>query len=176
MRIIISSLLMVLLTINTLLANEQSITSKQDITIKQINELYLSLGASKLVSELTKDNYAQWNKAMEQIASGDTEWINIAPHLFNGSDAGNTTHIIVSLAEALSKNPKAVLNLENGGLSLKAVCSLPFIEPEAQFIKRYITDTKEALNNVNDSSLVDDRDICLIRLNKAINLWQKNNK
>lgn len=70
----------------------------------------------------------------DDIGSGKTAWVALAPKLAEGADAGNAEGLGIALAEALPKNAEAVLavtdpvDIDGHSLAVSRVCGIPFIE------------------------------------------------
>lgn len=145
------------------------------VTPEEVRMAYYRYSAVAIVRKLQENNAANWNMIMDKVARGDKEWILYsAIYLSPGTDAGTTTDYTVALAQALPNNPQAVLALEGGaGRSLLAVCSLPFIEPEYDFIMAYGKKTLDALSAVNEDYLLESRNTCSRRLQESLKNAQK---
>ncbi|WAW10149.1 hypothetical protein NB640_00290 [Oxalobacter vibrioformis] len=122
------------------------------VTHEEVRMAYYRYSVVSIVKKLHENNAANWNMIMGKGVKGDKEWIQYAAiYIAPGTDAGATTDYMVSLAHALSNNPRAVLSLEGSAdRSLLAVCTLPFIEPEYDFIQAYGKKTQTALKEVKE--------------------------
>ena len=141
------------------------------VTLEEVRLAYYKYSGPAIVKALHTANAANWNLIMDSVAAGDADWIFYsAIYIAPGTDAGPSTEYTITLALALSNNPKAVLELESSGpgRSLLSVCDLPFIEPEYAFIKSYGEKTLAALRGLDQPYLADSRDICLDRLEKSL--------
>lgn len=145
----------------------------QTLTPEFLRESCYSYGAVNTVRALTAPGSSLWAELMEHISSGDTNWIVYVPLFASGTDAGYATQLTMALARALPKNPHAVLSLEYSFVSLRNVCSMPFFDPNADFIRQYTEDVALAMREVSDPYMRMDKEICLIRLNHAADAAQK---
>lgn len=143
------------------------------LTPEFLRESCYNSGAVNTVRALSAEGSAMWKELMELIASGDSTWIIHVPLFASGTDAGNATQLTIALATALPKNPQAVLSLEYSFVSLRNVCSLPFINPDEAFIKQYSQDVLRAMREINDPYMQMDKEICLIRLRHAVDMANK---
>jgi hypothetical protein len=172
MKIIkIISVLLYILCINT-----HSIVAKdfnKQITVDDIYNMIKKYGPKSTVNQLSKRDWHNWFTIEKNISDGDSEWIKLASYLYPGIDAGTSIGLIIALANALPKNPIAVLKLEDANISLKRVCSFPFIEPDNEFIKNYSESVIQALNSIDDEKVQIEAQVCKLRLNATFNLISK---
>lgn len=140
------------------------------VTREELRQAYYTYSGPAIVKELWENDAANWNMIMDNVSAGDADWIaSVVRYVFPGTDAAATTEVIVSLAQGLSENPEAVLLQEIGPhISMLSICSLPFIEPEYDFITGYGEKTLAALRNVNKPHLIDSRDTCIRRLSEGL--------
>lgn len=143
------------------------------LTPEFLRESCYNYGAVNTVRVLTARGSPLWAELMEHISGGDTKWIVYVPLFASGTDAGYATQLTVALARALPKNPHAVLSLEYAFVSLRNVCSLPFFDPDEEFIRQYARDVMQAMQDVTDTYMQMDKDICLARLRNAVDAAQK---
>lgn len=143
------------------------------ITIATLRNTIQKYGPRNVVNQLNKGEGQDWLQIEAYISNGDAQWIALASELYSGTDASTSEGLILALAEALPKNPGAVLKLENTVISLKRICSLPFIEPEDAFIERYVVDTMTALDSVQDSALRRAAQTCRRRLQEVLKQWEE---
>ena len=93
----------------------------------------------------------RYSELLGNISAGKGEWIALAPKIVSGTDAGASEGLGISLAEALPKNPKAVLGIldqSKATLSSGRVCSIPFIEPEKDFLESYAKSALAAIEEI----------------------------
>jgi hypothetical protein len=146
----------------------------KEITTNDVRCMIKKYGPIETVNQLAQGDWHNWLTIEKNISNGDTDWIELAPYLRLGTDAGTSVGIIVALATALPKNPIAVLKLEDNNMSLKRVCSFPFIEPTHDFIKDYSESAIQALNSIDDPRFLAEAEVCKIRLNAIINVIANN--
>lgn len=112
----------------------------------------------------------RYDELLGNISAGKEEWIALAPKIVSGTDAGASEELGISLAEALPKNPKAVLGILDKSkrtISSGRVCSIPFIEPEKDFYESYAKSALAAVEAVSDAELAKQKELCLTELQKA---------
>lgn len=143
------------------------------VTIATLRNAIQKYGPQNVVNQLNKGEGQDWLEIEAYISSGDAQWVALASELYPGADAGTSEGLIIALADALPKNPDAVLKLENTVISLKRICSLPFIEPEDAFIERYVVDTMTALDSVQDPGLRQAVQVCRRRLEEVLRHWEE---
>jgi len=155
----------------------QASYSQDFFTAKEFEDKCFNEGAANLVDGLTREwENPVWDNILENIASGDEDWIRTLNCLKNTpaySNAMVSIDIDIMLATALPKNPKAVLELGLSGVATARACSLPFIEPERAWAAQYVKDTLAALEAIPDDAtmwnipLAIERDVCIMRLKDA---------
>jgi len=134
-------------------------------------------GGNEYLDEITREwDNPIWENLLEKVASGDEEWIRASSCMGRKFDYYNHT-VIINLnsvwAEALPKNPQAVLGLAGYGISLKRICAFPIVEPERAWAAQYVKDTLAALEAIPDDAkmwnmpLAIERDVCILRLKDA---------
>jgi len=148
--------------------------AQEFFTAQEFDDRCSKEGAAHLVDELLIGNWDNpiWSNILENIASGDEDWIRASACM--GKAFGYTDQtVIVSLniawAEALPKNPQAVLSLSGYGISLGRICSFPIIEPERAWAAQYVKDTLAALETIPDDTkhLGIEKQVCILRLKDA---------
>ena len=72
----------------------------------------------------------EFERACAQIATGDSQWLEVARLLKPASDAAASLSLRFSVARALPAAPREVLGLVGRGFTLRDLCTSPFIEPE----------------------------------------------
>jgi hypothetical protein len=118
---------------------------------------------------ISLDHQQRFDAVLEQVASGDAVWIQLAGRLASGADAEDAIGLTVALAKALPKNPEAVLRvLDNGPVTgTDAVCGVPFIEPTQDEVKTYLEHAIPAVTHVADAVNPSRRSACLASLRHA---------
>ena len=141
------------------------------LTSQAITKDIESNGAKVTVQKLISGKHQrQWELVLKKIKTGDSRWLAVAKGLADGTDAGTSESLQIALATALPRNPGGVLQLTGtqSFLSLEDICGAPFIEPEPAYLKRYLTETRQSLNNLRDARVEQQRTKCLAEIEKAI--------
>ena len=104
-----------------------------------------------------------WDRVVENIASGQDEWLVLVEPLFEGTDAGSTLDLRLGLASALARNPYPVLRIieHHRHLKVEGVCDLPFIEPTRTFARQYTREARRALEELHAPDVEATRLACL---------------
>lgn len=105
-----------------------------------------------------------WYHVLEQIATGDTQWLDVARALYPGSDAGAAEALQIVVAEALPKAPAQVLRMlgtDYRGYEFKIVCSAPHNEPPPGVVEAYLQQAEAALLALRVPELEERRQLCL---------------
>jgi hypothetical protein len=124
-------------------------------------------GAKAAVARLwNNDDYDQ---VMDKLKTGDDRWIALAPLLAPGTDADAGEDLLVALAFALPRNPRAVLTVLAGkqGSFFVDVCTVPFDEGTVKDISVYIKRARKAVAEVSDPALARTKAECLEQLRTA---------
>ncbi|MEA3084930.1 MAG: hypothetical protein QOC89_2627 [Paraburkholderia sp.] len=139
----------------------------QPLSPAQLTRDIHSRGARTVVEEL--DRAGRFDTVLSGIASGKAAWIRVAPAIANGTDAGDSTGLSVALAQALPKNPRAVLQVLDDGpvTGAGAVCGVPFIEPPPREVAAYLNKTIPAVTRVPATAQFSQRSACLAALTRA---------
>jgi hypothetical protein len=105
------------------------------------------------------------------VASGDADWVALAPLVAPGTDAGASEGLSIALADALPKAPDAVLGVltEGGGgpLDVARVCSAPFIEDTPKHHVAYVQAAVKALDRPLPPKIRPAGQACLTRLRQV---------
>lgn len=123
-------------------------------------------GAKPVVKELTSGKGTAWQAVIRKIDQGSTEWLTVAAKLRTGTDAGNTEDLRVALAIALTHNAVGVLSMLGPNLTPTEVCTVPFIEPDANTVRMHKMRVREALQKVSSDRLASKKKDCLANLSK----------
>ena len=138
-------------------------------TIAEVRGDLASMGPTRTVQALWSDK--RWDWIEDRVAAGDTGWIALAPRLAPGTDAGTSEGLSISLAEGLTRNPRAVLAVltlgDDSVLGVQQVCEAPFIEETPQHHATYMRATFRALAGVRAPDLHRVKQACLQRLSQA---------
>jgi len=134
-------------------------------------------GAVDYINGITREwDNPVWQGILDKIVSGDEAWIRASACIATNSGYSNQTikvDIYISWAEALPKNPQAVLGLSAFGIPLGRFCSFPIIEPERAWAAQYVKDTLAALEAIPDGAkmwnipLDIEKQVCALRLEDA---------
>ena len=127
-----------------------------DLILREIK----TKGAREVVEEIWLDHEKEYF-VLQQIKTGDPQWLEVAKTLWPGSDAAATMCIWLSVARALPNAPVLVLKMIGNSFPLRQICTLPFIEGEVEIEKAYLNRTEKALISVNEPELEDVRWKCL---------------
>ena len=137
-------------------------------SLEEVRGLLATKGPRETVRAL--HDHGRFQYVLNRIGSGDTAWIRLAPRLAQGADGADAEGLGVALAEALPKQPRAVLaSLDmKGGVVLgpQRVCSTPFIEPKPGRVERYKPAAMHAVMSVHTPALRSASDACLAALRK----------
>jgi len=111
--------------------------------------------------------YDEVDKILSHIETGDPKWLAVAGKLAPYADAGFGEGLGIALATALPVAPQEVLTLagKEPPLSLSIICGLPFIEPDTEFLKNYISKTRKALEATTTPDLQQKKAECLKQIN-----------
>ena len=134
------------------------------VTREEIETAFARYGSTAIVRKLHTGEAADWNMIMNRVAAGDAAWIRcVAEYILPGANGAAEEDIIVSFAYGLQTNPAAVLaSLGDGaGVSLDAVCSLPFEDQDRGFLENYGNRAMSALGKVRNAELVAPRNECI---------------
>ena len=119
-------------------------------------------GAKAVVDRLASPNSEkEWEEIQKGIQTGQADWLSAARELRNGSDAGMTESIDISLAIALSNNAEGVLEVAGDTIPADRICTVPYIEPDATTVVSHKRKAKAALERVARADLASKRDACL---------------
>jgi hypothetical protein len=148
-------------------------SNRSTLTPQSVTHDTRRIGAKAVVQQLYSSN--RWETVLKKIESGDDAWLAVVEDLAEGTDAGASEDLQVTLARALPKNPGAVLKLTGTKdfLSLDDVCAAPFIEPEHAFLMRYLTETRRSLASLKDKAVESKRLKCLSQIEKKLNEEEK---
>ena len=124
------------------------------------------VGAKAVVNRLWESH--AWGSVEAHVSSGDRAWIALAPTLSAGTDAATSEGLGLALAEALPKWPKAVLAVldltDRPVLGPSQVCSVPFYDVSAAFLRHYKQRALAAVSAVRDQRLAPAKRACLAKL------------
>jgi hypothetical protein len=141
-------------------------------------------GAKTVIAELAiDDEMTQFEKVCDKIETGNKEWLEVAKLLLPGSDAATTEGLVYSVARALPKAPRQVLDLiaetehdRVWAFTVNNICISTFIEPEPGVAEKYLTESEKALKSMDTGSnqkLNNLRLKCLKSIQKDISYLKK---
>ena len=147
-----------------------------DLTPQSIEKEIHSLGAKATVDKLNSGRRPRnWDRVLDRIETGSTEWLVVAKELSPGTDAGTSTGLQVTLAKTLPKNPGGVLRLiDEKNINVEYLCTSPFIEPDPAFLRRYLRDSKRALEQLKQPDIDRYRLACLKEIEQTMSVTSKN--
>lgn len=129
-----------------------AVAAEPDLAPPQVKALVREMGAQTAVRDLLKDEKV-WDRILERIEAGEAAWIEVAPELLRGSDAGATAALRIALSNALKAAPTAVLAAAQGALKLDQICRPQMIEPTRAELRAFVRKTAAALAKVRDPKL-----------------------
>ena len=125
-------------------------------------------GARRTVLRL-QSNQREWARVMENVASGQRSWIDLALSLKAGTDAAAGTELRDALFRALQRNPAYVLeHAQVGGYPLVVLClgrAHPL--PTYQEAIAEVEATKKALMKGHAKELQAKKELCLEQLQEG---------
>ena len=145
------------------------------VTLEEISAAFYRYSVVAIVAELHKNDAANWNIVLNNVAQGDEDWVfEAAMCIAPGAEGQDRTDLFAALAHALTNNPEAVLTMEGGpGLSYYKMCRLPFPDQDHEFVKNYSAKTLAALDRIEDPYLFEARDLCARYLREALERWEE---
>ena len=139
------------------------------VTPMEIRKAYYEYSPIAIVRALKAGDEKNWDYILSRIEQGDPDWISTSmEYIASGADAGSATDLKIALALALKSNPLMVLSYSASGISLKDVCSAPFIEAEKQMLLEYGRQALAALENINDDYVRMEKKICIMVLKDTL--------
>ena len=141
-------------------------------TPKVIGLIIKKHGAPQAIKILTNAHrggreFGDYYIVLSGVSSGDRRWLALVPRLKAGTDAATSLALIVSVAEALPRNPMAVLSLIKANPSWQNVCTYPMIEPTKAEQRIYFRKAIPAVRSVRDPTLRSTTNRCLANLVQA---------
>ncbi|MGB3338226.1 MAG: hypothetical protein WBA73_13710 [Devosia sp.] len=111
---------------------------------------------------------ATWTAYLAHVEAGDRGWIDLVPLLADGTDAGTSESLIITLSRALRANPAGVLSiLAADHYSPADICGDNDIEVSALEAVRFIDEALVKVAAVMDPALSQARNACLMELGDA---------
>jgi hypothetical protein len=99
------------------------------------------------------DDQPLFDEVCARIATGDSQWLEVARRLRSASDAAASLSLDYSVARALPVAPARVLELVDRGFLLADVCTSPYIEPEPGIAEAYEARALQALAGLGGTEL-----------------------
>lgn len=134
------------------LANESS--NKDFITAHQFTRLVKKKGASSIIMTLSKSpEDGQWDHVMTGIASGNDEWLDAVPLVWNTSSEGWNEDLESALGRAIPHNPRKVMALleKTSRLDYMSVCAMPLYNASVPEQNDYVVKSIQGLYKVDTS-------------------------
>ena len=105
-----------------------------------------------------------FEKLCSRIASGRSDWLEVAKALKSGADAAASLSLNYAVARALPVAPARVLALVGQGFAVTDICTSPFVEPERGVAEQYRLQAIDALRKPFSPQLEKAREECLQHL------------
>lgn len=141
----VRSLLLVLLS----LCSCQSFAASITISAAQIEDMLKEQEPFAVVKMLRDGKPGQnWRDVMNQIKTGEPEWLNVALSLEKGVRKKGLYDLLDAVTRAIPENPAGVLHIlsdKNYFLNEPNVCNLPIIPTTTQADRKFI---QEAFDSV----------------------------
>lgn len=144
------------------------------ITPKSVERMIDRYGARQTVQKLTKQDpndtkseFGKFDVVLDGVASGDPRWLALVTKIYPGTDAGAAESLPIVVAQALPKNPAAVLRFFASSSWLRKVCGYPMIEPTEKEMRAYFKAALPAVRAVREPALQRAKKVCLTELIKA---------
>lgn len=145
-------------------------------------------GAKKVVARLSKEvelpsgteGFRQfaaplWDEVIEQIETGDPQWLAVAQALRPGTDAGSAEALMITISQALPNAPANVLRIVNTdahdqrSFNIERVCSASLIEPLSGVQESLLQRSEAALLALRVPELEGKRQACLQHIQASQN-------
>jgi len=141
----------------------------EPITPVTVGRMLRQLGPKQTVDQLagTGADFGDYEKVLDGIASGDARWLTLVPKLQPGTDAGTSESLRIAVAEALPRNPAAVLRLIEHNPRWRDVCTYSMIEPTPKETRTYFKAAVPAVKAVKSPRLQRAKLMCLADLAEA---------
>jgi hypothetical protein len=136
-----------------------------DLTPSAIRALLESQDAGQAEQSLDESS---WNAFLAHVEAGDRGWIDLVPLLADGTDAGTSESLVITLSRALKSNPAGVLSLLAADHYAAAdICGDNDIEVSALEAAAFIDEALVKVAAVMDPDLSEARNACLHALTDA---------
>lgn len=137
------------------------------ITPAQVRALIASRGARATVQLLDRpgNRRDRWDSVLRGIATGNQAWLDLAPRIAAGTDAGTAEEYAIVLSDALVNNAAGTLRLVlASGRELTDVCAESGIETPRRQRRAYDAAAIEAVQAVTAPDLQAAKTRCLASL------------
>jgi hypothetical protein len=137
------------------------------ITPAQVRALIRSRGATAAVQFLDRPGNARdrWDTVIRGIASGNQAWLDLAPEIAAGTDAGTAEEYAIALSDALVGNATGTLRLVMAGSrDVTDVCAEMGIETPRRQRRAYDAAAIVAVQAVTAPDLRGAKAMCLTSL------------
>lgn len=137
------------------------------ITPAQVRALIASRGARATVQVLDRpgNRRDRWDSVLRGIATGNQAWLDLAPLIAEGTDAGTAEEYAIVLSDALVSNPTGTLRLVlASGRDVEDVCVENGIETPRRQRRIYDAAAIEAVQTVTARDLRSVKARCLASL------------
>lgn len=134
------------------LANESP--NKNIITAHQFVGLVKQKGSSSVIMALSKSpGDGRWDDVMAGIASGNDEWLDAVPLVWNTSSEGWNEDLESALGRAIPHNPRKVMALleKTSRLDYMSVCAMPLYNATVPEQNDYVVKSIQGLYKVDTS-------------------------
>ena len=137
------------------------------ITPAQVRALITSRGATGAVQLLDRpgNRRDRWDTILRGIATGNQAWLDLAPQIAAGTDAGTAEEYAIALSDALVGNPAGTLRLASAdGGDVAEVCIESGIETPLRQRRIYDAAAIEVVSAVTAPDLQAAKLACLASL------------
>jgi hypothetical protein len=147
--------------------------SAHPVTAKTVDAMIAKYGATQAVAKLHRGesaatgSFGEFDQVLDGVSAGDSQWLRLVPKLKERTDAAASESLEISVADALPKNPVAVLRLIKSHPEWREACTYPFIEPTTEENRKYFRVTIPAVAKVRDPQLRSVKNACLANLKRA---------
>jgi len=146
---------------------EQRYPAGPPITPAQVRALIASRGARATVQLLDRpgNRRDRWDTVLRGIATGNQAWLDLAPLIAEGTDAGTAEEYAIVLSDALVNNAAGTLRLASaGGGDVTEVCIESGIETPLRQRRVYDAAAIEAVEALSAPDLQAAKAACLTSL------------
>jgi hypothetical protein len=135
------------------------------VTPAEVAEMLDRQGAQATVGALwgESDN-SRWATVARGIAMGDPAWLELAPRIAEGVDAGTSTEFSLALQDALTTNAAGALRLMSRLGDGAAGCTDNSMEAPPEQVRGFYAAATASVEAVRDPALQEIRNACLAQL------------